>query len=164
MSEISMQELETDVGIILRTLKVSFRTKVLVKDVSRQFIVDDFGVVVSVINRADYTFVKRAVQEELPGHRYVFVSTFDDMIEAKEEIIWTLMQSGYLKYIRLNFQRQFNDLITQQNFGNKIIDERLRRWGDEPRFKFFIEENKKAKEMPGTMVLSMEPAFFDYMP
>lgn len=162
--EISMAELELEVGLTLSSLRVQFKKIYLIKDVSVQFVCENFGVVVSAINRADYGYVNKTVQEKFPDHRCVYVSTFDNLLEAKDEIIWVLMEGGYMKFIRMNFPRQFNDVITMQGFGNKIIDERLRRWANQPKYKFLIEENEKAKDMPATMVLSAEPGFFDHMP
>jgi len=162
--EISMVELEAEIDIILHTLKVKSKRVQLVRGTGAQFVCEDFGVVVSAINRTDYSSIKNIVRGKFPGYRDVYISTFDDLLEARDEILWTLMQSGYIKLIRMNFPRQFNKLIVSENFGNKIIDERLRRWGDIPKYRFFVEENKKAKEMPATMVLSTEPGFFDYMP
>ena len=71
---------------------------------------EDFGVVVSSINRIDYSSVKKVVNEKLPGYRDVYISTFDNLLKAKDDILWTLMQSGYMRLIRSNFPRQFNNL------------------------------------------------------
>ena len=78
-------ELEADIDIMLRTLKVPFRQRVVVKNVSTQFVSEEFGVVVSAINRTDYSFVLRALNEELPGYRYVFIAPNDNMVEAKDD-------------------------------------------------------------------------------
>ena len=161
--EIKLIELESDLEIVLRSLRVNHKKVYLVKDVSVQFVCEDFGVIVNAINRADYAYINKITMENFPGYRYVYISTFDDLLEAKEEIIWILMESGYMKFIRTNFKRQFTDLV-MNNFGNKIIDERLKRWGDQSKFKFFIEENKEARQLPVNMVLATEPAFFDMMP
>lgn len=161
--ELKLVELESEIEIILRSLRVSFRKTSVVKEVSVQFVCEDFGVVVNAINRSDYAYINKATKENFPNYRYIYISTFDDLLEAKEELIWTLMQSGYMKFIRTNFIRQFTELV-MNNFGNKIIDERLKRWGDQPKFKFFVEENKEARQLPVTMVLATDPAFFDMMP
>ncbi len=161
--EVKLIELESDVEIILRSLRVDFKKVYLVKDVSVQFVCEDFGVIVNAINRVDYSYINKVTMENFPNYRYMYVSTFDDLLEAKEEIVWTFMQSGYMKFIRVNFKRQFTDLV-MNNFGNKIIDERLKRWGDQPKFKFFVEENKEARQLPVNMVLATDPAFFDMMP
>jgi len=161
--ELPFDEMEAEVAITLQSLRVPTKKVSLVPEVSTQFISVDFGVIVSVINRADYAYVHKTVKEHHPDYRYVYVSTYDDLIAKRDEIIWALMEGGFMTYIRQNFPRQFQQLVTD-GFGNKIIRERLRRWADKPMFRFFIEENVKARDIPVTMVLATEPAFFDYMP
>ena len=165
MTEVEMPfaEMEAEIGITLHSLRVPIKKVSVVPDVSIQFISEDFGVIVSVINRDDYSYIHNTVQTKYPGYRYVYVSTFDSLIIKRDEIIWELMEGGFMTYIRQNFPRQFQHLITD-GFGNKIIRERLRRWADQPMFKFLIEENTKAVNVPVTMVLASEPAFFDSMP
>jgi len=140
--EIPFAEMEAEIAITLQSLRVPTKKVSVVPEASIQFISEGFGTIVSVINRADYGFVNKTVREQYPDYRYVYVST---------------------TYIRENFHRQFQHLITD-GFGNKIIRERLRRWGDKPMYKFLIEENTKAVDVPVTMVLATEPAFYDYMP
>ncbi|RLI60079.1 MAG: hypothetical protein DRO67_09360 [Candidatus Asgardarchaeum californiense] len=161
--EIPFEEMEAEVGITLQSLRVPSKKDCVVPDVSVQFVCEEFGVVISVINRADYSYIRKTVKERYPDYRYVFVSTYDNLIEKRDQIVWTLMKGGFMTYIRQNFPRQFQQLMTD-GFGNKIIRERLRRWNDEPKFKFFIDENVQAMDAPVTMVLATEPAFFDYMP
>jgi hypothetical protein len=160
---ISMEELIGEIEITLRTLRLPFRKATVVKNASLQFISEDFGVVISAIDRDDYTFVRNAVKSALPDFRYVFISTADDLLEAKDEIVWALMRGGFMRHIRLSFPRQFTNLL-QEGFGDKIINERLRRWGDQPKYKFLIDENTKAKQLPISMLTATDPAFFDYMP
>lgn len=159
----SLEELDSEVMITFRTLMLSFKKINVVKNVSTQFVCEDFGVIISTINRDDYTFVRDAVMTSFPDYRYVFVSTQDNLLEAKDEIIWALMQGGFMRYIRITHQRQFNNLV-RDGFGNKIINERLKRWGDKPKYKFLIDENIKAKQVPTNMIITDDPAFFDYMP
>jgi hypothetical protein len=161
--EIPFEEMEAEIAITLRTLKVPSKKTSVVPDVSVQFVSSDFGTIISVINRADYSYINRSVREHYPEHRYVYVSTYDSLIEKRDEIVWALMGGGYMTYVRQNYTRQYHRLITE-GFGDKIIKERLRRWADKPMYKFLISENEKAKTVPTTMVLSTEPAFFDYMP
>ena len=161
--ELPFEEMEAEVAITLQSLRVPSKRVSLVKDVSVQFVCNDFGTVVSVITRADYGYINKTVKEHYPDHRYVYVSTYDNLIEKRDEIVWAMMQGGFMTYIRQNFPRQFQRLITD-GFGNKIINERLRRWADKPMYRFLIEDNEKAKDVPVTMVLATEPAFYDYMP
>ena len=161
--EIAFAEMEAEIAITLQSLRVPIKKVSLVPETSVQLVSEGFGTIVSVINRADYGFVNKTVREHYPGYRYVYVSTYDSLIEKRDEIIWALMEGGFMTYIRQNFPRQFQHLITD-GFGNKIIRERLRRWADKPMYKFLIEENTKVLDVPTTMVLATDPAFFDYMP
>lgn len=158
-----MEELEAEITITLRILRLPFTKVNVVKNISSQYVCDDFGVVISVIDRDDYTFVKTAVSTAYPDYRYVFVSTHDSLVEARDEIVWTLMQGGFMRFVRTQQPRQFNNLILE-GFGNKIINERLRRWGYKPKYKFLIEENIRARDIPVSMIITNDPAFFDYMP
>jgi hypothetical protein len=54
--------------------------------------------------------------------------------------------------------------MSMGNFGRKIIEQRLKIWKDQPKYKFMIEDNKSALKYPANMILATEPAFFDYMP
>lgn len=161
--EMPFEEMEAEIAITLQTLRVPVKKVSVVTDVSVQFVSKEFGTIISVINRADYAYIHKTLLSQYPDYRYVYVSTYDNLIEKRDEIIWALMEGGYMTYIRENFPRQFNRLMVD-GFGNKIIKERLRRWADKPMYKFFIDENVKAIDVPTTMILSMEPAFFDYMP
>ena len=161
--EISFAEMEAEIGITLRSLRVPTKKFSLVPDVSVQFISEDFGTIISVINRADYGYINKTVQERYPDYRCVYVSTFDNLIAKRDEIIWALMQGGFMTYIRQNFPRQFQQLVTE-GFGIKIIKERLSRWANKPMYAFLISENERAKIIPTTMILATEPTFFDYMP
>lgn len=163
--KITLEELEAELSIILHALRVQRVSKLnLVKDVSVQFVCEDFGTVISGIKLSDYGYVAKAVREQLPNHRYVYVSDSDDLIEAKEKIIWALMCGGYMKYVREKFNNQFKQFLVIQDYANKIIDERLKRWADRPKYKFMIQENLIAKTLPANMILSSDPGFFDYMP
>lgn len=161
--EISFADMEAEVAITLQSLRVPSKKVSVVSEASAQFVNEEFGTIISVIDRADYGFVNKTVKENYPDYRYVYISTYDNLIEKRDEIVWALMAGGYMTYIRQNFPRQFQRLIAD-GFGNKIIRERLRRWADKSMYRFLIEENVRAKDIPTTMVLSTEPAFFDYMP
>jgi hypothetical protein len=161
--EIPFAEMEAEIGITLQSLRVPTKKHSVVPEVSVQFRSDEFGTIISVIERADYSYVHKTLQEQYTNYRYVYVSTYDNLIEKRDEIIWALMQGGFMIYIRQNYPRQFQRLIAD-NFGAKIIRERLRRWDEEPKFKFLIEENLRALDLPTTMVLATEPGFYDYMP
>jgi hypothetical protein len=156
--------LEADIEATLNAFRVSYTKTHIVKDVSIQFVIEAFGTVVCGINRADYSLINNEMLKVFDGWRIVYVTTFDSMNEKKEEILWELMKSGYMTYIRSKFKRQFNEIIIMHDFGKKIINQRLKIWGDVPKYKWLVEENTAAKKESATYVLSINPGFYDYMP
>jgi len=159
-----MVTLEQELDQMVRALKLRIKKTVLGRDSEIQYTVDDFCVFFCGIERMDYRSIDENLQNRFEGWRIVYVTTEDVMLVKKDEVIWELMRSGYMKWIRLNFPRDFGYLMSMQNFGNKIIDHRLKIWADQPKYKFIIEDNMSARELPANYVLSTEPAFFDYMP
>jgi hypothetical protein len=159
-----MEELEDQIKIVLDTLRVSSRKISLIKDVSFQFVIDDFGVIISGINRADYKLVKEAVEGQFPGWRDIYFTTFDEVNQIKEDIIWELMKGGYMRWVRFTFPRQFNNLIAMEGFGKKIIKKRLEIYGDKPKYRFFVSDNEAALVDADSYILSIDPGFYDMMP
>jgi len=160
----TLEGLEIEIEIMLKSLKVQFRKLALSKGLSTQFVCDDFGLVVATALIEDRSYVQGYLENKLSDYRLFLITNLSNMGEERQKIVWSLMEGGYMRYVRNNFPRQFTDLITMQNYGNKIIDERLRRWDDKPAYRFFVDENTKAKTVPTTMILAIEPGFFDYMP
>jgi hypothetical protein len=156
------EELEAEIAITLRSLRVNYK-KVTLSEASVQFVNEEFGVILSVIRRMDYGFVAKEVMDTFPGYRYVYISTQDSLIEKRDEIVWAFMEGGYMRHIRQNYNRQFTNLMAS-GFSNKIIRERLRRWSDKPMYRFFVENDEQAKNLPVSMILSEDPGYFDYMP
>ncbi len=156
-------DLDLEIQSILNTLKVGWKQGTYIKDVSIQYIIKDFGVVVYGFALSFGTEVKQTVDSKYKGWRHIHISSEEDLISAKEKLIWNLMRGGYIRYIREYYPSQFKNIIVEQ-LGDKIIRERLRLWNDEPKFGFFIEENKQALTIPKSQILSYDPAFFDYMP
>jgi hypothetical protein len=160
----NMQELETGLDQMVHALKLKTKKAVLGRDSAVQHVCDDFGVVITGIQRVDYSDIDSVMQARFENWRLIYVTTDDDFNTKRLEVIWELMRVGYMKWIRQNYSRDFTNLLTQQNFGNEIIKERLRIWADRPMYKFMIEDNKNAMRYPANMILALEPSFFDYMP
>lgn len=160
----TIEELDTQVDIMLRHLRVTFKKFPALNGTATRFIVEDFGVVVCIMDRMDYAQIRDLTERDYGDWRKVFIAVEDDLKEKKYEVIWELMKSGYMKWIRINFKRQFDDLITMQNFGNMIIDQRLKIWNGKAKYKFMIDDNTDARTRASSFILSREPAFFDYMP
>lgn len=159
-----MSELEEAIGVMLKALKLSSKKTVLVRGVSVQFAINDFGLIVCGINRPDYKIIDGMVRKAYKDWRVVYITTYDDMVEKKEEVIWELMKGGYLRWIRLNFPRQFQDFIIMHGFGRKIIEKRLKIWNNKPKYKFLIADNEDAFKNPETYILGTEQSFYDMIP
>lgn len=158
-----VEELEIDIANMLSALHLQYKQGSVGTYLPTIFIAEDFGMIVSGIDAKDYTQVLSKLASTFEGYKFFFVTTNDSMIEKKEELIWELMRSGYIRHIRKSYSRQFNNLILS-GFGRKIIKERIRLWNDRPQYKYLIEENELALKTPDTYLLSADPAFFDYMP
>ena len=159
-----MEELENELDMMMNALKVKVKKTILGRHVAVQYTSDDFGVAVFGIERMDYSMVESNMTVKFQGWRRVYITTEDNLLEKKDEVIWELMRSGYMKWVRLNFPRDFTNLITMQNFGNKIINQRLKIWAGQSKYKFFIEDNESAKKYPANYVMASDPSYFDYMP
>jgi hypothetical protein len=160
-----LKELEEYISIMLNQLRVSSRVTSVMRGVSSQFIIEDFGLIICCIDRVDYAQASNSVNENFRDWRAVYITTNDDLVEVKDKILWVLMRGGYMKWLRYNFPRQVkNTLVGVDNLGRKIITERLRLWNNKPKYKFFIEDNLLALKNGVQRELVNDPSFFDYMP
>ena len=160
-----LAELEQEMVIILSQLRVKHRRMSLMKGVSSQLIVEDFGLIVCCINRVDYAQVSNSVLEQFKDWRVVYVTTNDNVLEKKYVILWDLMRCGYMKWLRYTYPRQVKNILNgTDDLGRKIITERLRIWGDKPKYKWLVDDNRIAFSNGILRELSNDPSFFDYMP
>ena len=159
-----MDELEININAMFTALHLKPTKTSVVKDVSIQFIVEIFGTIVCGINRVDYTAVKIVIDDHFKGYRVIYITTNDNMNEKRYEVIWELMVGGYMRWIRFEYPRLFTSLITNENFGNKIIKERLNRFDDNAKYSYLIEQNQWAMRNASTYVLAVDPGFYDTMP
>ena len=161
----ALVNLDTEIKIMLKALKLQFKAASLIKDVALTYQINMFGTVVCVMtNRYDYDIVADIANENFKGWNIFYIALQDSLLEKKEELIWELMRGGYMRWLRYEYQLHFKQILTMQNLGLKIIKERLRRFNDEPRFTYHIESNKWAQGQTVTYILAMDPGFFDYMP
>jgi len=158
------ENLIKEVESMLKALRVPYKQTSGVRKISHQFTCDMFGLVISITTEGDLGSVRDNVFSKMPNFRYYFVTDISNAAEFRQNLIWALAEGGYLGFIRTNFPRQFANLLTMQDFGKKIIDERLKRWNNLPKYRFLIEENEKARRISANVILAVEPGFFDYMP
>lgn len=161
---ITMTELEDALIQMMHALRVNYKVDRVIRGISVQFVIEQFGTIVCGINRQDYKLVDDQIKQSYPDWRVVYITTFDNMLEKKEEVIWKLMEGGYMRWIRLTYPRPFTELVVMQEFGKRIIDRRLEVYSNKPKYRSLIEDNEDAKNHPATTILSWEPGFYDYMP
>lgn len=160
-----LTELEEHAAIMLNQLRVKYRKVNLVRGISTQFVIDDFGLIICCINRVDYAQVSNVVVDQFKDWRTIYLTTNDNMLEKKYQVIWALMRCGYMKWLRYNFPRQVRSILNgPDDLGRKIIEERLRIWADRPKYKFLADDNRVAFKNGILRELTNDPSFFDYMP
>ena len=160
----SQKEVAADVKILVNALHIPYKVVKLGRDLPEACLIDLFGTIVVGIDRRDYSEILSLLHIKFKGYRLFFITTADNFTEKKDELIFELMRSGYIKYIRIKFPNQFNTLISTHNYGRKIIKERLATWGELQRFQFLVLENKEALIQSETYILSVDPSFYDFMP
>jgi hypothetical protein len=99
----------------------------------------------------------------LDGWNVVYVHPDFDVIKSKERIVWGLVKGGYFHYLRNNYKKTFHHMISNEGWGRRIIQERLKRQKELPKHVYFAELNNDALRAAETWVMSQDPGFFDFM-
>jgi len=160
-----LKELEDYINIMLNQFMLKFKKISVLRGASVQFMIEEFGLIISCINRAEYVQVKSLLDDQFSDWRKIYITTNENIAEEKFNVLWALMRCGYMKWLRYNFPRQVKNAINgPENLGQKIIEERLRIWNNKAKYKFLIEDNKVALRNGILRELSNDPSFFDYMP
>lgn len=160
----SLRRTVTDVGTVLGALRVPYSVASVYKNITVQYVIGEFGVVVSVITPTDYGAISSKVEETFIGYRHIYVATNDNISDKRYEIIWELMRSGYMRWIRMSYGAQFPNILETDNLGGRIIEQRLKVWDNQPKHLYLINSNLEAQQIGFRRVLAEDPAFFDYMP
>ncbi|RLI61321.1 MAG: hypothetical protein DRO67_08160 [Candidatus Asgardarchaeum californiense] len=155
------EELCDDVRTMLYTLRLDSKEHCPSMKVEYQFIIDQFGIIVHVVNSKFYELPELDPYEDW---RQIHISEKDDLNKKREEMVWEIMKSGYMTWLRETHQQAFKNLILNYDYSKKIIDQRLKIWNGKPKYKFLIERNVRAYSMSSAYIMSAEPAFFDDMP
>ena len=156
-------ELCNDTRVMLQTLRLDFKEHYPSSKVEYQFLVDQFGLIVHVIDKRFYAPPEPTL-DPYEDWRQVYIDREDDINKKREETIWELMKSGYMSWLRGENSRAFKNLILNYDYAKKIIDQRLKIWGDKPKYRYLVQLNTEASYTTATYLLSIDPGFFDYMP
>jgi len=160
----ALNDLLSDLKITINTLHIPCKVLPIGNNYAPFILIPDFGTLVICLDGTNYSILLDKAHELYPGYRLVFITPEDNYTEKKHELIWQLARSGYIRHIRSSYPNQFKVLLNTQDYGRKIITERLRIWGTAPKYKYLVEENKVALVQSSSYILSVDPSFFDYMP
>jgi hypothetical protein len=149
---------------MLGALRVPYDVMSVYKQITIQYVVKQFGVVVSAINPSDYGAISSKVEETFEGYRHIYVASTDNISDKRYEVVWDLMRGGYMKYLRSVYGAQFPNILETDNLAGRIIEERLRIWDNKPMYIYLIQDNLEAQKMGARRLLAEDPSFFDYMP
>lgn len=97
------------------------------------------------------------------GWRVVGVSSKDNFDEKKMEVMWELMRSGYMHYLRIEVSNTFKQMINFHNWDRKIIEKRLELYGDDSKYDYLRNLNRWALKQSASYMLSTDPGFFDFL-
>ena len=147
-----------EVRRILETLLSQYEVQFEMRSVANSaiFEVPLFGVKIIYLDGQHFD------RKELDGWHIAWVHPDYSTAKAREAIIWSLVSGGYFHYLRNNYKRTFQSMI-HEGWDKKIIDERLRRFRDIPKYNYFRELNMDARKLAGPYVLSVDSGFYDAM-
>lgn len=160
----SLKRTITDVATMLGALRVPYDVTSVYKQITVQYVIRQFGLVVSAINTSDYGAVSSKVEEVFDGYRHVYVASTDNISDKRYEVVWDLMRGGYMKHLRNIYGAQFPNILETDNLAGRIIEERLRIWDNKPMYVYLIQDNLEAQKVGVRRLLTEDPSFFDYMP
>jgi len=78
------------------------------------------------------------------------------------QVFWFLIEAGYLHELRNDRPGFFRMLIMENGWAKKIIDKRLERWGDLPKYQNLVRINKEYLDNL-SFNFQRKPWFFDFL-
>lgn len=160
-----LRKLGMDIELMLNSFMVSSKLVSILKDAAVVFSVESFGTLVCGIDRIDYMQVHEVLGDNFPGWRRVYITTQESIDKKRYDILWALMRGGYMKWLRTTFPRNVKNTLTgPDNLGTRILNERLRIWSKQPRYKYLVEDTESVLRFGLTRELAQDPGFLDYMP
>lgn len=144
-----------DIEQILYQLGVGFNIE---RDTNEfaSFLVEEFGL--KVVWSLPYFY------EQEDDWNVIVVKPTQMLNEVRENIIWGLAEGGFFHYLRMNFPNTFYKMLAGregEDWHKKIINRRLAKYGDRPEYNYHKQLNKDALPESSTMLLSMDPGFYD---
>jgi hypothetical protein len=121
------------------------------------FTVPTFGIKIVYLDGQEFE------NKILDGWNVVYIHPDFDITKSKERIVWGLVKGGYFHYLRNNYKKTFHHMISNEGWGKRLIQERMKRFKRDPKYVYFAELNKDALRAAETWVMSQDSGFFDFM-
>jgi len=145
------EEILKDIKLLLEQLKVKYE-------------VEDGPVVTIPLFGVRIRFDQNTHPED-EGWFIVQYEKSKSLSEIRDEIVFALVRSGYVAYIRddetTGSDRAFQKFIIDWGWGDKIIAGRLREWEGKPRYRYLYERNKRFQKAVMASLITHYPNFFD---
>lgn len=93
----------------------------------------------------------------------VIIDPFDDLETKRLETLWQLVRGGYFHYIRTEYPNTYKKMFTMFNYDKQLIDERLKLFGDKPKYNYFKRINSLFKDKSSLFVMATDPGFYDFL-
>lgn len=123
------------------------------------------GIVVA-LELEEYGIIISSLPElNTDAYHFIYVDTdkLDDQIYVNDiisKVFWKLVEAGYLFRMRREQPSLFKKLLVEHGWAKKIIDYRLSKWNNIPKFKFLININKQFMQNLAINI-NRDPSFFD---
>jgi hypothetical protein len=141
--------------VLLSQYNVSFDMQTVGN--SAVFEVPRFGVKIIYLDGQEFD------KKILEGWHIAWVHPDYSTSKAREKIIWALVKGGYFHYLRHNYKKTFQRTLAFEGWDKSLIEERMRRYKDMPKYNYMREINDDAKHESPTYVLSIDPGFYDFI-
>lgn len=160
-----VDELKDEIIVYLKILGIpEWEHLTLGHGAAHQFSIEQFGLVICIVEKEDIGLVATKLQDFFKDYRIIYVTPSEDLNAMKESILWDLTRGGYLRWLRVNYPRKFNQTVVEQGLGTRLLKKRISLYRNKPKYKFWIEEDQDALKIAASYITSIEPGFFDYLP
>lgn len=150
---------------LLNNLRLVYKKGVDQATRATVFYVGEFGVQIHLTkNHSD----SRVLADGSVAMFFCQESSEEEITAFGEELMWHLIASGYMAYIREervgNKERIFQALIIEQGWGRRIMDRRLELWKKDASKTYMYDRLKEFKDSYTVIELvARYPGFFDFL-
>lgn len=119
------------------------------------FVIEQFGVQI--------IFNSPSVKIDTDNWWCVNIEVDDNLEEKRYETLWQLVRGGYFHYLRTSYPNTYKKMFSMFNYDKRLVDERLRVFGNKPKYKYFKDINTLFKDMAANFIMATDPGFYDFL-